>query len=104
MITLPSPTVATDFSSYGLRVPSDLAVPNGTYEVEIQLEFGFFPGVQEGAVCGEIKKTCRPLEVSQAEGDQLKYLGHKVEVVDGRLIEVGVSTLQYPLLCSLDFP
>ncbi|GAA5970912.1 hypothetical protein JCM21900_000569 [Sporobolomyces salmonicolor] len=93
VIALPSPTVATDFSSYGLRVPSDLAVPNGTYEVEIRLEFGFFPGVQEGAVCGEMEKTCRPLEVSQAEGDQLKYLGHKVEVVDGRLIEVGVDNL-----------
>ncbi|GAA5897708.1 hypothetical protein JCM5296_000859 [Sporobolomyces johnsonii] len=93
VVALPSPTVATDFSSYGLGVPSDLVVPKGTYEVEIQLEFGFFPGVQEGAVCGETEKTCRPLGVSQAEGEQLKYLGQKVEVVDGGLIELGVDNL-----------
>lgn len=68
--------------------------------MEVTLEFGFYPGVVEGT-CGEEAKVCDELEISEEQGEQLKYLGEKIEVrEESKIVEIGngkLSSLFTPL-------
>jgi len=80
--------------------------------LEVTLEFGFYPGVVEGT-CGEEAKVCDELEISEEQGEQLKYLGEKIEVrEESKIVEIGKGKFLFfwylcraayilVLLCSL---
>ncbi|GAA5831842.1 hypothetical protein JCM3770_005243, partial [Rhodotorula araucariae] len=89
VVPLPRPHLGADLASYALTLPPDLAVPRGRYQLEVQLEFGFFVGVLEGELCGAGEKVCDERVLGQAEGEQLRFVGEGVEVLSGQTLELG---------------
>ncbi|GAA6017389.1 hypothetical protein JCM10207_005618 [Rhodosporidiobolus poonsookiae] len=107
LIALDAPTLADDLSSYDLAIPSDLVAPQGSYTLDVRLDFGLYVGVLEGAVCGPEARSCDPVKLSAQEGPELRYAGESVEVVQGKTIELGQASTQADLprctdLSSLD--
>ncbi|BGP20744.1 hypothetical protein JCM10213_001011 [Rhodosporidiobolus nylandii] len=101
LVSLAPPILAEDLASYELIVPSDLAVPRDAYELDVRLEFGLYVGAMEGTNCGEGAKSCDPLKLSGREGPELKYLGERVEVQQGSVVEIGGADLAASLpLCE----
>lgn len=105
LAALDRPARSADRSSYFVSVPPDLAVPPGRYQLDVHLAFGFYLGVLDGAPCGEVSRTCDESALSAAQGEQLRYVGERVEVVSGQVVELGRgSTLllfPWPLSCTL---
>ncbi|GAA6059694.1 hypothetical protein JCM10212_000081 [Sporobolomyces blumeae] len=88
---LPAPTLSDSLASYDVAIPADLRVPSTRYELEVTLEFGFYPGVVEGT-CGDGVKVCHEEAVSVEHGEQLRYLGNRIEVQEeDRFLEVGTA-------------
>ncbi|BGP52169.1 hypothetical protein JCM10450v2_008140 [Rhodotorula kratochvilovae] len=102
LVALPRPHLGEDLASYTLALPPNLAVPRGRYQLDVHLEFGFFPGVLEGEVCGEGQTVCDERALGEAEGKQLRFVGERVEVLSGQVAELGQDpTLELPRCTDL---
>ncbi|GAA5919498.1 hypothetical protein JCM8208_003388, partial [Rhodotorula glutinis] len=100
LVALDRPTRSADRSSYLVSVPSDLAVPLGRYQLDVHLAFGFFPGALDGVPCGEGAGTCDEGQLGAAQGEQLRYVGERVEVLSGRVVELGRDAAVDLPLCT----
>ncbi|BGP43923.1 hypothetical protein JCM10449v2_007980 [Rhodotorula kratochvilovae] len=100
LVALPRPHLADDLASYALTLAPDLAAPRGRYQLDVHLEFGFFPGVLEDEVCGEGMKLCDERALGEAEGEQLRFVGERVEVLSGQVIELGQDPVRDLPICS----
>ncbi|BGP28070.1 hypothetical protein Rt10032_c14g5404 [Rhodotorula toruloides] len=89
LLSLPAPTLSTSLSTYDLLIPSTPSLPRASFSVEVFLDFGFYVGVIEGVPCGDNERRCNGRKIAQDEGEELRYVGKRVEVVSGGVVELG---------------
>lgn len=90
LVALERPVWQSDSSSYELPIPELPTLPLRRYELEVRLEFGYYPGLDEGVPCGVEAATCSPagiLAAAEGQGD-LRYLGDKVVVASGATLNL----------------
>ncbi|GAA5962755.1 hypothetical protein JCM3765_006192 [Sporobolomyces pararoseus] len=90
LYALTSPSFSPTYDSFDIVIPSDLKIPKQQYELQVTLEFGFFPGATEGN-CGSSEKVCQEAAISEVEGEQLEYIGKQIEIEE-EVKFVGVGT------------
>lgn len=78
LYALPRPTLSRGFDSYDIHLDREAAIPLKRYELEVTLEFGYFPGSTRG-ICGS-DKVCQERILSDELGGQLDYVGGKINV------------------------
>ncbi|GAA5997463.1 uncharacterized protein JCM10292_000865 [Rhodotorula paludigena] len=102
VLALPAPLLAEDYMSYDLFLPDagDAALPSGRYLVDVALEFGFYPGVTTGEVCGGEVRTCSPVQESATHGDKRNYSGERIEVLEAQIVELGSDERPATTLCN----
>ncbi|GAA5839978.1 hypothetical protein JCM9279_005228 [Rhodotorula babjevae] len=100
LTALDRPTPSADRSSYLVSIPPDLAVPPARYQLDVHLAFGFFPGALAGVPCGESSKMCDEGALGAAQGEQLRYVGERVEVLSGSIVELGQAAAADLPLCT----
>ncbi|KPV72952.1 uncharacterized protein RHOBADRAFT_55205 [Rhodotorula graminis WP1] len=100
LVALDRPRRSVDQLSYFVSVPSDVAVPLGPYQLDVHLAFGFFPGALDGVPCGDEAETCVEGELGAAAGDQLRYVGERVEVLSGQVVHLVQEAVADLALCT----
>lgn len=91
LVALGRPIWHSESSSYELPIPELPTLPSRRYELEVRLEFGYYPGLEAGVPCGAEAATCPPDGIlATAEGDQgdWRYLGDKVAVASGATLSL----------------
>ncbi|BGP35850.1 hypothetical protein JCM10296v2_007702 [Rhodotorula toruloides] len=89
LVSLPAPTLSDSLDAYEISILSTPSLPHGSYAIEVFLDFGFYVGVLEGIPCGENERRCNGWKIAQGEGEELRYVGKKIEVVSGGVVELG---------------
>lgn len=93
LYALPSPILSESLDSYEVSLSSELRIPRGRYELQVTLEFGFYPGVVEGT-CGDSANVCEESIISTIEGEHLAYIGKRIEIGDEtKTIDIGARKL-----------
>ncbi|GAA5877887.1 hypothetical protein JCM3774_001760 [Rhodotorula dairenensis] len=89
LVALDRPKWQPESSSYALAIPDLPTLPSHRYKLEIRLEFGYYPGLDEGIPCGPLASECRPERIVEAEGlGDLRYLGDEVAIATGATLEL----------------
>ncbi|KAM0754537.1 hypothetical protein T439DRAFT_377001 [Meredithblackwellia eburnea MCA 4105] len=89
--SLPSPVLPEETSKpgfYPLLIPTNLAIPEAEYTLEVRLDFGSLPGAKKGNVCGVESENCSGELLP--EGDYY-YVGQKIEVEGGGRVSLGMA-------------
>lgn len=89
VLSLPAPALTAALDSYHFSIPSTPSLPRGSYAVEVFLDFGLYVGVVEGVPCGDDERRCNGRKIAQDEGEELRYVGRKIEVVSGGVVQLG---------------
>ncbi|GAA5902317.1 uncharacterized protein JCM6883_001366 [Sporobolomyces salmoneus] len=89
LYALPTPRLSETLDSYEFSIPQPLKTPQRQYELQVALEFGYFPEALEGT-CGGEEKVCEEAKISEEQGEQLRYIGERIEIEEAvRIVQGG---------------
>ncbi|GAA5943642.1 uncharacterized protein JCM15063_002993 [Sporobolomyces koalae] len=91
LASLPRPELSPTLDSFKISIPTNTSVPSSNYELQVTLEFGFYPGVLQGTCGNSDEKVCDKLRIGDIEEEQLHYVGKRIRVEE-RAQSIAIAT------------
>lgn len=92
LFALDPPTWHPDSSTYLVVLPVGPPIPHRHYELDVRLEFGYYPGIQEGTPCGPRELKCKPQSLAAQGGKAMRYVGKAIPT--RQFVEYGAGAAE----------